>query len=234
MSTLNIRNHHQRTNSPSKKASFDAHMSAHHPRVMDGWGWNWQSTIVDDHQITPTSLSSLFLEIMSMAQCHPVHNKSSTKRKLSENTKIFGPTQIRTEIKRSRVSYTNPYTMGPSHERCFNHYSVLKLVLWLVVWGCKHLLFVQCSSVIGITNIEAPSERTFHGDCTVEKALKAKVHCNNRFCVPSTHSFSSVNLMPMKSDDVFSQCLCFLSTFHSTSISLSSRWRSLVIAFHAF
>ena len=32
-----------------------------------------------------------------------------------EKTKIFGPTQIRTEIKRSRVSYTNPYTMGPSH-----------------------------------------------------------------------------------------------------------------------
>ena len=35
--------------------------------------------------------------------------------------KIFGPTQIRTEIKRSRVSYTNPYTMGPSHFLDFDY-----------------------------------------------------------------------------------------------------------------
>ena len=43
--------------------------------------------------------------------------KTVAKEKRKRKTKIFGPTQIRTEIKRSRVSYTNPYTMGPSHEK---------------------------------------------------------------------------------------------------------------------
>ena len=49
------------------------------------------------------------------------------KKKKEKKTKIFGPTQIRTEIKRSRVSYTNPYTMGPSQLSFFSLFLVFLL-----------------------------------------------------------------------------------------------------------
>ena len=43
-------------------------------------------------------------------------------KKNISSLKKFGPTQNRTEIKRSRVSYTNRYTMGPSYFFVSNYY----------------------------------------------------------------------------------------------------------------
>ena len=67
-------------------------------------------------------------------QQRPFTEVTSSKEKKEENKKKdkkFGPTQIRTEIKRSRVSYTNPYTMGPVNNSLFGKCLQTEQALWL-------------------------------------------------------------------------------------------------------